>query len=289
MMRLEFDQYISPDGVIFDLNDWEETFILSGLGYGMPPIEFKTSRGPYQNGETPVDFVLRPRQIDFIVRISNCSREEYMARREKILDILRPSRQYSGHFDPGVLRKVLEDGTIRDLNVFAGAGPDFTSNNKDWDEWGSVTSIRFVAFDPVFFDPTRKQTNISPVAAVVNDDGIINYTGSWIEYPVIEIIGPIESPTITNQETGEFIEMTYDVPLNDTVTLDLTYGNKYVTDQHGANLIGTITSDSDLATFHLAPTPEAPGGVNTIHVDGTGATPGTTRIAIKYYLRYIGI
>jgi hypothetical protein len=49
-----------------------------------------------------------------------------------------------------------------------------------------------------------------------------------------------------------------------------------------------LTSDSDLASFHIAPDPEVENGDNVIVLEGT-ATDAGTAVRIKYYDRYIGI
>ena len=82
--------------------------------------------------------------------------------------------------------------------------------------------------------------------------------------------------------------MTYTLAAGVTVTFDLRYGYKTVTDNLGNNLIGTLTTDSDLATWHLAPDPEAPGGVNSIAVSGFYGSADSS-IQILYKTRYIGI
>ena len=73
------------------------------------------------------------------------------------------------------------------------------------------------------------------------------------------------------------------------VTITTEYGNKTITNEDGDNLIGTLTTDSDLATFHVAPDPVAPDGENVFRVQGAGADSSATNMVVKYYTRYIGI
>ncbi|KKL57939.1 hypothetical protein LCGC14_2230370, partial [marine sediment metagenome] len=44
----------------------------------------------------------------------------------------------------------------------------------------------------------------------------------------------------------------------------------------------------DLATFHIAPVPEAPLGVNAIRLQGSNAN-GSTAMELRYFDRYFGI
>ena len=112
---------------------------------------------------------------------------------------------------------------------------------------------------------------------------------TWAESPIIVITGPINGVSITNETTDELLELVYNIPSGRVVTINLAHDKKTIEDDLGTNLRGAISSDSDLATFHLAPDPEAADGNNTIAVSGSGAEPGTTSIAIQYYNRYGGI
>jgi len=68
----------------------------------------------------------------------------------------------------------------------------------------------------------------------------------------------------------------------------LEYGYKTVTDSSGTNQIADLTSDSDLATFHLAASPEVAAGNNSITVQGNDATE-ETGVMLRWYERFLGI
>lgn len=300
----EFDLYIAPDGEIYDLSNWQKTFIMGSSGHGMPPIEYRTSRGPFQSGETALDYVLRPRIVQYIHRISASCRDEYWDERARILNLLRPNRQLANTFQPGVLRKITTDGTKYDLNVFIADGPMFTQEANKWDEWGSTHTIRFIAYDPVYFNPTAGSLAFSLAAqtqlvfpitfpitfgsSTLDDTQTITYAGTWLSLPTITLVGPLTSPTIYNTTTGEQVGLNYEIPSGRTVTINLSYGYKTVEDDLGTNLIGTLDTDSDFATFHIAPDPEAAGGVNSIRATASGAANDSS-ISVSYYTRYIGI
>ena len=170
--------------------------------------------------------------------------------------------------------------------------------------------LRFVAFDPVVYDPDEATLLFVPAGPIVAEltfpiafvagVGIVfirtnlgqtfnlTYTGTWESLPIIEITGPITNPTIENLTTGEKLALTYTVLNHKTVTIDLRYGYKTIIGDTGNNLIGTLSGDSDLATFHLAPDPEAPLGVNQIRVLGQSVN-ANTRVTMRYYVRYFGI
>lgn len=316
---IEFSHYITPDGNIYRF-DTHDKFLMTFTGLGMPPIEYITQRGPFQHGETAIDYRLMPRVIQLTHRRNANCRNDYWNARSDLINFLRPNRQAFGEFSPGQLRKILPDGSIRDIDVMIEQGPIFTPRDTSrWDEFGFMESLRFIAFDPTFYDPTQVTATWSLSTSdqlvfntvggaldtlvfrldgvgdgllfgtdIIDNDLTVNYTGTWLSLPTVEIDGPISGFIITNVTTGEFIRLNYVVPAGRTVTITLDYGNKTVEDDLGTNLIGTVSSDSDLSTFHIAPDPEATDGTNVFSVLG-GGTDGNTEVRLLYYTRYIGI
>lgn len=302
---IEFDYYITPDGEEFNLNDGSTRFLMGQGGGGMPPINYLTEQGPFQHGVTVTDFRVQPRLIQMLFRKNGGSRQKYWDNRSTILDFLRPNRQSLGvQFTTGVLRKVMPDGEIRDINVMVDQGPSFQMGDpKSWDAFGFTEVLRFIAFNPFFFNPTQQTLTFSlsslsnlvfpitfPItfgSSVIDDTQLLTYLGTWEEFPIIEIDGPLEGPTIYNDTTGEYIEMLYNIAAGETVTIDLTDRQKTVTSSLGTDLQGTV--EGDLGTWHLAPNPEAPGGVNTIRLTGSGASPGVTQVRVMWNDRYIGL
>jgi len=305
----EFTSYISADGneYQFHIPSGYGRWLLTESGWGTPPINYITQRGPFQHGETARDYFLRPRVIQMLIRQQFCNRDDWWGGRALLLDSIRPNRQtVPTAIDPGQLRRIQSDGSIRDLNVYITQGPRFEPRNRtNWDEWAFQEVLRFIAYDPVVFDPTEVEVVLGlalteelvfpidfPIffgASVIDDTVTLTYLGTWETYPIIVITGPLSDFRIVNNTTGEAIEITFDVPLGDTLTIDLSYGAKTVVDAGGTSRIGAVTSDSDLATFHIAPDPEAPGGVNSLRVTGSGAQPDITQVAVDYFTRYFGI
>ncbi len=304
----EFTAYISPDGVVYPFHTPHNIgrWIISESGWGTPPINYVSQRGPFQHGVTVKDFFLQPRVIQLLIRQGFCDRDAYWAGRAGLLDEIRPNRQtISTAVVPGELRRTFPDGRTRSLNVFIAEGPRFEpAQLNTWDEFAFQEVIRFIAHNPVVFDPTRNDVNfvivldsdlVFPITfpitfgpGEVDDTLNINYVGTWESLPIIVITGPIDEPRIDNLTTGEKLQFSIDIDPGQVVTIDLSYGAKTVVDQAGNNLIGGLTADSDLATFHIAPDPEAPLGVNQMRLQGMHAT-GITDIEIRYFDRYFGI
>lgn len=298
MQANEQDIYIANDGTKMVLSSPPTRVVLSEEGTGMPPIQYVTQRGPYQNGDTVRDFFLQPRVVQMIVRHSFCDRADYWAGRASLLNLLRPNR--GGSLATGVLRKVLPGGIKRDLCVLIQQGPNFQPRNVGiggsnvWDELAYTETLRFIADDPIYYDPTQHTVLLSltdvgtfPMTFPVEFVGFslattIIYAGSWDEYPTITIAGPLSQIDITNTTTGEHIAITYPLPSGRSIVIGLTYGLKTVALDDGTNIIGSVSVDSDLAKFHLAP------GNNTITITGSDTGANTT-IAFDYFDRFIGI
>ena len=94
--------------------------------------------------------------------------------------------------------------------------------------------------------------NTSGTAAVTGIS-TINNEGSARAYPVFEILGPGRIYSIINYTTGDEIYMDLTLNSGETAILDLRSGQKTFVSSFRGNVIGTILTGSDVATFRLAP------------------------------------
>lgn len=304
---VEFSEYIAPDGERYYFDTRDSKFAMSFMGDGMPPIEYISQRGPFQHGETIYDYRLNPRVIQFTHYSGAKDRHRYWDKRADIMNLLRPNRQSTGSFDLGTLRKYMIDGTIRDIDVMIEQGPLFKSMDSDkWDEFGFMETLRFIAPDPTFYDPALGTLTWSlglvqvelefpitfPIefseSLIDGETNTITYIGTWLSYPTIVITGPISGFNIENVDTGKMIQLNYAIQSGEIVTISLEYGNKTVESDIQGNIIGVVSTDSDLAEFAIVSDPEAADGVNNLEVNGASAD-SNTEIVLSYYTRYIGI
>jgi len=303
-MQLEFDFYITPDGQTHNLHDFEARALIGSSDYGMPPICWDSRRGPYQHGATPELYRLEPRIVQLVVRWMARSREDYWTGRSLILDIFRPNR--SDDLTPGQLRKVLPDGSIRDLDVFVLEGPPFKIRDpQKWEEWSFEEIVRLIAYEPSWYDPTEmsyaalttEAELVFPIdpfilfgpMTALHIVGNLTNVGSWRAWPTIQCVGPLNSPQLTNNTIDELIKLNYEILGGRTVTIDLTPGRKTVEDDLGNNLLAYISEDSDLTTWRLEVDPIAPGGVNEIDFIAGGIQVGQSAVNVSWRNRYIGI
>lgn len=299
--------FIAQDGHRYPLTTTSGSrAVLSDEGTGMPPIEYITERGPYQDGESVDDFFLQPRIMQYVIRQNFCSRDAYWAGRAALLDALRPNRGVSG-----VIRKYLSNGAKRDFTVAILEGPKFEAQNpKEWQQWSFQEVIRFIAHNPVAFDPEQHDVEFIRTASTgfpytfpfaftipselefpiefpiefygFDVEHTIEYAGNYKEYPQVVITGPVRDyAEIVNETTGKALKLQgYEIAAGETVTFDLTYGRVRVFDAAGNNL-SNYARESDLVEFCLEP------GDNLVHAVMYGAG-AASKVNVTYHDRYIG-
>ncbi len=129
-------------------------------------------------------------------------------------------------------------------------------------------------------------------SATLSEGFVINYLGTWNSFPTIDVTGPWDNFTITNSATLETLDLGYNIGSGETVTFNLGYGVKSVINQNGTNLIGSLATDSDLATFHLTPDAEITtglaDGINPMSVSGNNLD-ANSNLVVSWFTRYIGI
>lgn len=314
----ERDYYIDAEGNVYALSSVRPELpggriVISDEGSGMPPIEYITQRGPFQHGESIKDYFLRPRVVQYLIRQNFCSRQAAYDGRTALLNAIRPNKTGG---PTGTLRKILPGGAKRDLTVVPLEGPRFEPSQLGrWDEWSIQEVLRFMAHNPVYFDPTDKtftlphpsynefpytfpfqfaseEELVYPITYPIqyehfDNAQVLEYQGNWEEFPTIVISGPARDRIlIENETTGLKLEFSYAngfrfLGIGEEVTITLTPSTKTVESDNDSVTISMLTEDSDLGEFNIVP------GDNTLRalIYGAGAA---TQVAFQYHDRYIG-
>lgn len=269
-------------------------------GIGMPPVAHITQRSPRQDGDTLLDVRLEPREVTIGILQWQADRPGFWGARRALLDMLK-------RFDGLILRLVLDDtGESYDLDVAYEAGAELGTDEsiglRDFAAairlrahdpiWRSSTPLSLVAGIPISGEEAGILPWYFPIyfgASIIDADIVLSYTGTWKAYPQIDIRGPITNPTITNVTTGEKLEIGASIPDGEVVRIDLAPTQKTVRNiTTDTNWMEYLSDDSDLAMWHIAADPDAPGGNNSLHFHGTmGGTD--TAITVRWYNRYIGV
>jgi hypothetical protein len=280
----------------FDTEDLGYAVYLTGtLNWGMAPLHRITQRGPFQNGDTDVDFRLDPRIINLpFVAIASTVTESFDVR-EKLLQVFTPGNDIA-QFSFG-----WRDNEFRKINVTVAGGLTMDTDAKDFNVRG-VIQLR--AADPTWYDfnetfltltstlfgtatPYPKPYPVPYGSDTINKITTINYTGSWPTYPRIQVTGPATNLTIVDG-LGNIILFDTVIPAAEIWTIDLSYGAKSVIDQNGVNRFSSLNINSDIINWGIFPNPTVFNGVNTISVSATSTT-NATQVYMYYSARYIGV
>jgi len=291
-------------GVEYAMNDADPFFVTAWSGLGFLPLERLARAGALQDGDTDLGVRWRPRLFSVTFGIAyGCRIADRIQARRLLLQRLAP-----------------RDAFLALRFTFAAGLPGERAYQIDCytvSEPGDVESrdvhgltqvpVRFKASDPAFYDPELHEVIfaltapaagmpvVTPVptpigASDLDNTQAITYAGDVRDFPRLRIIGPITNAVITNQTTGEKLDFTgHTIGPGDWFDIDCRYASKSVEDGSGVNQLATLADDSDLATFHLAPSVVGDATrVNTFRVTGSGVTGGTS-VILWYYDRFSGI
>lgn len=297
----------------YDLNSDEISLISYDLG--LASNRRLSQRSPSQiYGDTDLGFRVDPRFSDFEWMIRGSDLSDYRDLRARIMEVFQPRDE-----DP--VQLIFDFGDrIRALDVNLDGELLFRDRVASREKVSGV----FKSSDPRLYNPSLITEIFDLAGSSGSNQGwpipwpipwpigtdILNLVKTITyadlsrlgapEFPVIRIIGPIESPIIVNETTEEQIALTDNggLDLSDSsewVEIDLSNfprrDSKTIRNQLGESADEYLSTDSDLATFHLAPAGEklASGayctGSNTIRVSGTGVD-ATSQVSLRYYDRY---
>jgi hypothetical protein len=270
-------------------------YLVGTVNWGMAPSHRNTQRGPFQDGDTDVDFRLDPRvlALPFVAPASDA--DESFALRNALLQVFKPGN------DTFQIIVTFGVANNRVIDVKSVGGLTMDTDAKDFTVRG-VIQLR--AADPVWSDRYVTAVNLTatvfgtptpypkpyPVpygAGSVNNIVTVNYLGSWATYPTIQCTGPATDLTIVDG-LGHLIVFDSIIPAGQTWTIDLAYGAKTVIDQNGVNQFGALNINSDIVNWGIFPDPTVLDGVNTISVSATDTTTATM-VTMYYSSRYIGV
>jgi len=285
----------------YNLSNQSPGFLVHYLGdenYGMAPLHMITSRSPVQHGDTTLDFRLDPRIIQIPLLVECETLQEQYELRNYLLSIFKPSNT------DGTLVVDYPDGRQRCITTRVLGGLDFNMETSSGYSIRAVVKLR--CSDPTWYNPLETTLPLFSIAGTptpypkiypvtygtlsLTGTYVLNYGGTWLSYPIITVTGPVTNFSITNTASNQNITLVTGtvIAAGTSLTFDLRYGYKTVTDQTGANKIGLVDSSSELAQFALYPAPDVPNGINTLAVSGTSVTSSSS-VFLSYFDRFVGI
>lgn len=287
---------IIKSGSALDVSDEINYVWESHDGFGMAPLQRHSESGPQQHGDSDRGYNLEPRFVNLVIAAMGNNWDDVYQNIDRLLRYLHPG-------SPSTLRFTRPEGAARQLEVFAVKGPLYGASDIIG-FFGVKVGMTLKAPDPAWYDPAGKDltfnlggggdtttvpTNVpTGVGASTIDQSIaVNYPGTWIAFPVIRVIGPITNPIITNQSTGHKLDFTgTTIASNDWFDIELRFGNKVIRDSTGVYQNGSLSDPNDLALFGIYPDPEAPNGINSIRVQGSGINQNS-RIELSWLDKYL--
>ena len=300
-------------GQSYNMNDRQSIF-LEFYDLGLANIRRVAQRAPGQDGDSDLGGIVEPRYIDLAWLINGRDLPHYRELRQMIMTVFRRREN-----DPVQLVFDFGGGVVRAADVYLDGQMDWRGREYTQER----TSGIFKASDPRLYDPEVRTVSFNllpdsgglpipftipiPIGAdALNVTETVTYAGASklaaAEYPVIIVYGPIDSPVVENLTTGEQIALTAEGGLSlaagQFAIIDLSgfprRDNKTIRDQDGSSVAQHLSTDSDLATWHLAFAGEKltdgsyATGANILRVQGANVTINS-RVTIRYYDRYEGI
>lgn len=287
--------YNTPDNTKLYFFLGKERSIQNWSNFGMPDFVFIEDRGPNQHGTTVRDFRTQPRNItiEWFGRNCNGKQCEYA----DVVNAIRPTHDT----EPGYLRVINQDTSLLEIPARIQSGP-----NGSWNISSGLTPlqvrdvVQFYCNDPFW----REATQATVSAEVTVEDSCLDlclpaclgtgllsaeievcYNGTWYgDQITITITGPLDTPVITNETTGRTIELNYNVAANETITIAILPESATITSDINGDILGTVTNNSDLVFFTLAPKQ-----INTISFSGANGIEGSSTISMAYYVRYLSV
>lgn len=298
---------VSDSGLKLIFDDRAKKLITGRSGFGMPPVENRTRRAPYQHGETFINFRIRPRIINLPFAFLACTREELFELRRDLLRTIDPfgggMKLYFAH----------PNGTIYYLNVHYNSGVTFSTANEPT-PLVQLGALQLIAYDPFWYenetqevvysapafcsktfhfdpsgDPSSTEWNISPTdgfrfGGSTAIDVIVELTnaGDALVYPTITIDGQYEFPRIENLETGDYFYWDDIIATDSEMVMNgedrqLLHDDEVIQKPYGSSWIAILSEVEGVA-----------GGVNRIHITGRQRS-SSSGITFVWRNKFIGL
>jgi len=264
--------WIDPDAGEVQLGQVSTSRVREFSGLGMAPPQHFLEPIPSQHRQAHRGLKFRPRIVQLSLRDIQASATAQDTRHQTLLTALNPGR------GEGTLKMVLSDGsTTRYLDCRVQEGPNFDSADRPL--WGAsqLYTVRFVARDPMLYNPVQNSEYKAFNGATPADLAITN-SGHIEAYPTISIAVGAENPKVQLLSTGEYVEFeSYTVPAGGPLNIDCWAGTVKLAD--GTDKMSELSKPSTL--FYL------PSGSDTLRL--TAAAGTNALCTVTWYSRFLGL
>ncbi len=233
-------------------------------GLGRPPIKVLTSRGVWQQGDTPERISLDARIVDLQFHIQGASRADLYAQREALMTALASPRVFDGE-KQGRLIYENDHGSW-----WCYAIPEETNPEKRLQNWFLSAKLPFRCASPYWMTEDTHHATLQmgngglrlPFSFPIKL-GTSSFSGTVINQGqvdaplIIDIYGSGETPGIVNHTTGAQLTVSKPVALGETLRMNTDPNVLSVTliaaDGSQTPAHGYLSLDSALRAFVLRP------------------------------------
>lgn len=205
-------------------------YMTSIEGTGGAPSDLLSTKSPYQDGTTFVDMMLANRPLSIIGGIIAPTREKMYQYRREFMRILNSklglgTLVYTNSYRSYAIQAVVEGTPNFDERIVT--NQPFTINFICPDPYFTDVSpmskgLRFEIGGLMFPLVLPTQFATASYEAYFQNDGDVP-TPVEIHYK-----GPALNPVVTNETTGEYIKIKYDLSENDVLVINTAFGRKRV-------------------------------------------------------------
>lgn len=290
------DVYIKSGTRFYSISDGTIAGLASYSGTGLSTYHTITERGPFQHGESYVDFRMDPRDLILTLVVKAPTDSELDSKLAQLAELCKPRE--SGM----VSMKFVTDGGIdKRASAYYVDGLELARAIGDGKQYRVPVAFRIpegtfsspLMYTLSFYANGGTGKFAVPMTVPVTVGGAemdetkgFYHSGTFRTYPIITITGPITDCVITQISTNEKLDFTgTTIAAGETREIDCRFGYKTVKDGAGTSCINELSNDSDLGTFHIACPPDVPNGANAIRVTGSAITSNTS-VVFMYYRNY---
>ena len=272
-----------------------EDILLSHIeGLGHPGATSQKSQGVSQDGENAEDALLDPRNIKVDITIRTRSREKLYELRRRIYRIINPKTYNKNSGKKGELL-LYYTNDYKKYRIYARVedSVDFNARFLNHDK----ATISFLCADPYWLDEKGADIEIKSVKgglifplilpscfASVSFYKEIDNQGD-VDAPIqLEYIGPAINPRVTNETTGEYIQVNMEIGEKEKLIINTTEGKETVnliTPHETKDVYNNIDLNSTFFKLIV--------GKNLIRYSSDAETSKDSVRIINYTNKYIGV
>lgn len=218
--------------------DAEDIFLSHIEGLGHPGATSQKSQGVSQDGENAEDALLDPRNIKVDITIRTKTREKLYELKRRIYRIINPKTYNKNTKKRGELL-LYYTNDYKKYRIYARVEDpiDFNSRFMNHDK----ATISFLCVDPYFLDADGIDIDIKSVRgglifplALPNHFSLVTFYKEIenlgdVDAPIeIEYTGPASNPRITNETTGEYIQVNMEIGEKEKLVINTAEGKETV-------------------------------------------------------------